>query len=752
MIGGRSMNQGNQQQKCVSHMEFHYAANGNMAALREWLRKHPERVNIPRPGSQYTLLSTAVKCCHLDTVQMLVGEFHADLGVPCGGMGNTCVHTAASNCSVDILSYLLSCSPPLKPNAFMEYPRDMAEMADADKESKEKCVAMLRAYEEASGQLRPTQETGSSAVLPPLPQQRRHVPRQSSPLPLSRPLTTPASTAKAALRDIIREVRLDNDENEGDGARWQTSHGWLGQRRHSQAPSPLLSAVHGLRDGLARRGGMDANCGRPRNERSLKAQANFPLDLQAFRRVYGNGFDFIEGTHRYVIRGLLPYTFKEHVYYTPVILILCKPTNAVGDGSVGSQQDFHSDSHSGKLPPVACYRALIDRKRLGGLFISRRATYIDPCTAAIIPSAADAYYRNLLDFLRYAVLDNFERIPPLTSSSIESRVVQDDLPLFLLYPRQREATLRILRELSLFGDGALTYDSATFRVEGFLPLFVPLSSSSSGGGGGDAHTAGKALSNAASGPPLESHSTRTNHNKIESAVLAGDLIMKLKLRVQFDANSNFENPPRVYFTNAVTNALEPWSSYEFLSRIMLDSTSGEVCCGKLSSLAGWKQHGSLLAVLTELQQKATSLLMEYCTTPTLCESGKGDSLCSATPSTSMQYETPSVERTGLEEDMGFILVGRPMTATAEALAAAAADNNNKDNNSDMWTFVSQGDDTGTASRCVFCAEAERNVVLLPCRHLVLCRACSLRYKDRLADAMLCPICRTPTETLLEIFS
>ncbi|RNF07353.1 hypothetical protein TraAM80_03321 [Trypanosoma rangeli] len=751
------MNQGNQQHKCVSHVEFHYAANGNVVALREWLRKHPERVNIPKPGSMYTLLSTAVNCCRLEVVQMLVGEFHADMGIPCGGIGNTCVHTAASKCSVDILSYLLSCSPPLRPNAFMEYPRDIAEAANANKESKEKCVAMLRAYEETSGQPRLKQETGSSAVLQSLPQHPPQLPRQSSSLALSRPLGTPATIEKTALRDLIREVKLDDDEDEGSGASCQTSHMWLEKRRQSQAPSPLLSTLHGHRDDLAGKGGLDANCGRPRNERSLNTQTNLPLDLREFRRQYGGSFDFIEDTHRYVIRGLLPYTFKECVYYTPVIITLCKPTDAAGDESVGSQQDFHSDCQSGRPPPVARYRALIDRKRLGTLFISRRATYIDPCTAAIIPSAVDAYYRNLLDFVRYAVLDNFERIPPLTSSSNESRAVQDGVPLFSLYPRQREATLRIMRELSLFGDGALTYDCATFRVEGFLPLFVPLASSSGGGGGGrDAHAAGKVVINAASSPPLEDHGARTKDSKIE-AMLAGDLIMKLQLRVQFDANSNFENPPRVYFTNATTNTLEPWNSYEFLSQIIFDSTCGEVCCGKLSSLAGWKEHGSLLTVLVELQQKATSLLMEYCTTSALCESSKGeaaaarkgDPVCSTTPSTSMQYETPSVDRTGLEEDMGFILVGRPTTGTAEALAA---DNNSNNDNNDRWTLVSHGDDTGTASMCVFCAEAERNIVLLPCRHLVLCRACSLRYRDRLADAMLCPICRTPTETVLEVFS
>ncbi|RNF03196.1 uncharacterized protein Tco025E_08230 [Trypanosoma conorhini] len=692
-------------------MEFRDAASGNTAALREWLRQHPERVNVPSSGSQYTLLSTAVKCGHLETVQMLVGEFNADLGIPCGGMGNTCVHTAASNCSPELLSYLLSRHPPLKPNAFMEYPRDLAEAATADRASKEECLAMLRAYEEAAGQSLPRR-------LPPRP------PQSSTPVSVPTP---------SSVRDAIRALKVDSD---GDcEASPRTS--WPRSTLAGSEVSGMSGMVKARRDGS-------------RNTRNLGARSSLPLDLQAFRRLYGNGFDFTESTHAYIIRGLLPYTYKGSVYDTPVIIILCKPTAAAG-----SQQGSHSGRAAGRPlpppllpppPPAARYRALIDRKRLGGLFFNRRATYIDPATAAIIPSEADALYHNLLDFLRCAVLDNFERIPPLLSSSNEEKIVPEGLPLFRLRSKRREVTLRILRDLSLFCDGALTYDSATLRVEGFLPLFILTSFPSRG-----------VAATAASAPHLDSHSTRASRNGPEDAALPAELIMRLPLRAQFEADSSFEDPPRVYLTNATTNTPETRRNYRFLSQIIIDSGSGEVHRCMLSTLRSWRQHGSLLAVLTELQQTATLLLTEYCRASPLSRvrggggevavARKVEPFSAGASATPMQRQALFVDPVELERDTGFLLVGRPVTGAARS--ATSDDNNNS--NADAWVLVSHADDTDLTGRCVICAEAERNVVLLPCRHLVLCSACSLRYKDRLADAMLCPVCRTPIETTLEVF-
>lgn len=38
--------------------------------------------------------------------------------------------------------------------------------------------------------------------------------------------------------------------------------------------------------------------------------------------------------------------------------------------------------------------------------------------------------------------------------------------------------------------------------------------------------------------------------------------------------------------------------------------------------------------------------------------------------------------------------------------------------------------------CIVCLAAERNSLLLPCRHLVLCSACA-------AKVSACPLCRAP---------
>ncbi|KAF8291006.1 putative Ankyrin repeats (3 copies)/Zinc finger, C3HC4 type (RING finger) [Trypanosoma cruzi] len=722
-------------------MEFQYAAVGNTAALRAWLQHHPERVNIPSPGSRYTLLTTAVKRGHLDTVHMLVGEFHADLGIPCGGIDNTCVHAAASNCDVEMLSYLLACRAPLKPNAFMEYPSDIAKVATAASLVKEKCIAMLRAHE---GELNPhgLKQEGKEGGQP-------------QPMQWRSPLESVVSPT--SLRDVISDVKLTGDEDGKEEDVQRRSLQELPMQgagtaiRTTESLTTITNGVNGNPEDKSRG---NASRVRPRNARNIKEEVTLPLDIHTFRRMYGNGFDFIESTHAYFIRGLLPYNFKGNVYYTPVVLILRKTIDAEQEGDESSQQAYHiSSSSSSSGGPsrrrriVSRYGALIDRKRLGDLFINRRATYIDPCTAAIIPSEADAYYKNLLCFLRHAVLDNFERIPPLTPSVDENRGVQDNLPLFRLYPREREVSLRILRDLSRFCDGVFTYDSATLRVEGFLPLFMDLPTPPREGG---FSASDRALAKTASCPKPHPHnSPGTTLRGGEEEVVATDLIMKLPLRVQFSANSNFEDPPRVYFLSATTSSPETRTNYDFLSKIIVDSSVGEVRRGTLSSLEKWNQHGSLLSVLSELQQKATSLLMEYCQASALSFAKGGseaattqkiDSYISTTPLNPTLCGTGSVGSTSVECDMDWLLVGHPTVRNAPDLFRNTSP-----------TSKHNFEEMSTANVCVICLEAGRNVVLLPCRHLVLCLSCSLRYKDHLADEMLCPICRIPIVGMLEIF-
>lgn len=48
--------------------------------------------------------------------------------------------------------------------------------------------------------------------------------------------------------------------------------------------------------------------------------------------------------------------------------------------------------------------------------------------------------------------------------------------------------------------------------------------------------------------------------------------------------------------------------------------------------------------------------------------------------------------------------------------------------------------------CTICIEREKNILLLPCKHLCLCRKC---FKDN--NLYECPMCRTPIESHLDVF-
>ncbi|CAM9178649.1 unnamed protein product [Chrysoparadoxa australica] len=49
--------------------------------------------------------------------------------------------------------------------------------------------------------------------------------------------------------------------------------------------------------------------------------------------------------------------------------------------------------------------------------------------------------------------------------------------------------------------------------------------------------------------------------------------------------------------------------------------------------------------------------------------------------------------------------------------------------------------------CVVCQEAEKAVLLLPCRHLCLCQGCASK-----PELQLCPLCRTPFTEKLDVYS
>jgi hypothetical protein len=52
--------------------------------------------------------------------------------------------------------------------------------------------------------------------------------------------------------------------------------------------------------------------------------------------------------------------------------------------------------------------------------------------------------------------------------------------------------------------------------------------------------------------------------------------------------------------------------------------------------------------------------------------------------------------------------------------------------------------------CIVCMEALAETVALPCRHKVVCKACSLRLKDSDLNGKLCVLCRQPIEGIYVI--
>ena len=52
--------------------------------------------------------------------------------------------------------------------------------------------------------------------------------------------------------------------------------------------------------------------------------------------------------------------------------------------------------------------------------------------------------------------------------------------------------------------------------------------------------------------------------------------------------------------------------------------------------------------------------------------------------------------------------------------------------------------------CVVCMENEKNVVLLPCTHLCLCKGCTKKIMSSCTQA-LCPVCREPIAQTIKVF-
>ncbi|CCW62892.1 unnamed protein product [Phytomonas sp. EM1] len=480
-------------------MEFRLAAEGKVEELRQWLRQHPDRINIPSATARFTLLYTAISNCrrvdlaslqlgenrYFETVRMLCEEFMADVGAPSGGCGNTPVHLCVQNGEEGMLRYLISVlHAPIRRNALGETPLDLAERGRT--ESSRRCAALLR-EELHRREGHPSKGGGGSGGGEASPRhggnvegfrQTRVPPPSGVWLPFQMETTVGSSTSVAP--SAFPSPPLSN-------AFTPTTSGSTAPLAKTPSFPPPSSSPVGLKSG-----------GTPpprtsylhRDLTHLKVLPN--PDLRAFRAAYGDGFSFTQCRHHYEIRGLLPYRFEKVVYHTPVILFV--------------------DLAATGTAPWRRYRALIDLQHLGGYAISRKALYVDPLSGVILPSAREAVVegggRDLLDFVRTALIENFERVPPMVGGSSPygfpvSPVIGEvgtpgdrfrfhhsrSTPAYLRDMLQRRTPrwlliYRVLQDFSRFGDGLFRYDAAHDVAVGEIPILRTTKTTGGGGSGG----------------------------------------------------------------------------------------------------------------------------------------------------------------------------------------------------------------------------------------------------------------------------
>ncbi|KPI82983.1 hypothetical protein ABL78_7996 [Leptomonas seymouri] len=360
-------------------MEFRLAAEGNTDGLRQWLRAHPERVNLPARGSNMTLLYTAISNAnrtdlaslqagdarYLNMVRMLCEEYRADASAPNGGNHNTALHLAASIGATDILRFLVEVAhtPVNCANVFGETALQVAErggfsecadvlrqaaaataattttstpllpsssgVLGSDSSSRFHCVTVSDSDDDdAGGGRRPDEATGSPSNYPLRQPRNAGMP---SPLPLA-PKVWHANpqAGLGVLPDTQLPPHRDNvasRSRDGGASILGSSSG------ETRMPGPGLSV------GATVEGPTAAALSQPvRPRRELDISTSRILanpDLQGFRSAYGDGFKFIQCSDHYEVRGTLPYTYRKAVYYTPVIISIYAPAKA--DNAAGAE-------------------------------------------------------------------------------------------------------------------------------------------------------------------------------------------------------------------------------------------------------------------------------------------------------------------------------------------------------------------------------------------------------------------------------
>ncbi|CAG9567164.1 conserved hypothetical protein [Leishmania major strain Friedlin] len=571
-------------------MEFRWAAEGKTEELRQWLRKHPERVNVPSKDSNMTLLYTCISnsdhtnlaslqagwsCC-LSTVRMLCEEYKADVLAPNGGTCNTALHLAASTGAVSILRYLVEVlrTPVDCTNTFGERPVQVAE-----RHGQTECARILAA----------AAATAASA------QSRERAAERCMPVqqtPPGGPHDAAAGALEGGSGRFQKVTVSDSDDDDAwrktsnGGAGAALSQGGLGRERSTDGAGPPSLSTQAMQRGGSSNGAtapfisldgrsVSAVVGEARppppsrnpNEASagnapgsvgvpfmrassdcsafstlptpVRSRKEYDIsssrilanpDLQGFRFAYGDGFKYIQCSDHYEIRGILPYTYRGTVYYTPVIISVYAPTSATdssenptGGGPAGgsgaadaalsnrdrpfpfmgpagaraSKAVSPASNTTAKTYVYCRYRVCINIQSLNGFAISRRAEYVDPISGAIIPAPGDDKYQTLTTYIRNVVVRNFEAVPPLIlptssyafparpnvsqlgssgSADVYHHHHSHNAPAFMksALPKRSAAHIRcatLLRDLSRFGDGLARYVPSKHRIIAYVPIF-----------------------------------------------------------------------------------------------------------------------------------------------------------------------------------------------------------------------------------------------------------------------------------------
>ncbi|KAG5488393.1 uncharacterized protein JKF63_08010 [Porcisia hertigi] len=588
-------------------MEFRWAAEGKTEKLRQWLREHPERVNVPAQGSNMTLLYTCISnanrtdlaslqaghSCYLSTIQMLCEEYKADVLAPNGGSCNTALHLAASIGAAGVVRYLVEVlhTPVDSTNVFGERPLQIAQ-----RNGHTKCASILTA--------------AAAAAKSPSAQDQPLAGRGATPSQPASPCTPPLCASAGGLAGeyggLFRGVTVSDRDDKGDDegmmrmrsdARVVTAVRATNEWNHHRlldgiggGPPSLPTQVTPLCGNGSRRAvfSMDGSSGfavagtahsssphlhskglsrgaarctktiparfaalaesnsaaclplpvplQPRKEYDISSSHIFANpDLQGFRLVYGDGFKFVQCSDHYEIRGILPYTYRGTVYYTPVIISVYAPLSptdsldsTAGGGGYAARGNDAADAASDEsvlsYPPsgtlrvvgaseaatlpilnkattkvdVHCrYRVCLNLQSLNNFTISRKAEYLDPISGAIIPAPGDDKYQSLTAYIRNVVVRNFEAVPPLIvptssyafpllpnlswlGSSGDADVYRHhhshNAPAFMknALPNRTAAHIRcatILRDLSRFGDGLARYDPEKHCIAAYVPIF-----------------------------------------------------------------------------------------------------------------------------------------------------------------------------------------------------------------------------------------------------------------------------------------